>query len=132
MRTASHFDPPPETTPMSDPAASATTPGQLLERIGAELARQADAVRSLHALTEGAETPEAVRLAQTIDTASQVLDEIAGLLAALAPPPGAASDAPLRDPTPLAEGVRLSDLRRTLFDPGTAAAPDTDGDLELF
>ncbi|MBB3999640.1 hypothetical protein [Aureimonas pseudogalii] len=117
---------------MSDDALPATTPGQLLERISAELARQADAVRSLHALTDGAETPEAVRLAQTIDTASQVLDEIAGLLGALAPPPGAAPDAPMRDPAPLAENVRLSELRRTLFDPGAEAAPDTDGDLDLF
>ena len=117
---------------MSKPAAPATTPGQLLERIGAELARQADAVRSLHALTDGAETPEAVRLAQTIDTASQVLDEIAGLLAALAPHGGASPNAPMPDPTPLAGTVRLSELRRTLFDPGHKATPESDGDLELF
>ena len=113
---------------MSESATTATTPGQLLERIGGELGHQADAVRSLHDLAVEADTPRAVRLAQTIDRTSQILDELGMLLTRLASTAGA----PMDDPTPFAELVRLSELRRVLFAPTSEAEADGDGDLELF
>ncbi len=99
----------------------------LLRRMGAELTAQADAVRGLHRLVEGDASRSAAATveAQTIDTASQHLDELAGLLARLAETGGGTLVAQAAlDP------IVLSGLRARLR--GETDTDDEAGEVDFF
>lgn len=106
---------------------SAPSLSLVLERIGQELAAQAEAVRGLHTLVEGGAQPslEALVAAQGIDTASQHLDELAALLRCLAPSAGEALAAPsCFDP------MSLAGLRARLL--GVAEDSADSGEVDFF
>ncbi|WP_062205879.1 hypothetical protein [Aureimonas sp. AU12] len=111
----------------------APTLAVLIDRIARELAREAEAVRGLHALVKGGDgSPATVRLAQTIDTTPQHLDEIAALLARLSSilPDAGLPNAGLPGGM-LASGIQLSALRERLFGGDDAGASDA-GELDMF
>lgn len=98
---------------------------QVIERIGAELAAQAEAIRDLHALAEGLPSNEALVRAQAIDTSSQHLGELATLLQCLAT---AAGDAAA--PETCFEAMTLSGLRARLL--GQAEDAADAGEVDFF
>ncbi|WP_062114585.1 hypothetical protein [Aureimonas sp. AU40] len=110
---------------MSQP--SAVSLSLVLERIGQELSRQAEAVRSLHALVEAGSGPstEALVTAQAIDTSSQHLGELSGLLQCLS---GSAGDA--FAPASCFEPMTLSGLRARLL--GDAEENTESGEVDFF
>ena len=98
----------------------------LLERIGQELAGEAEKVRELHALVEGGQGTQATMVtAQTIDTSSQNLGELSALLARVAALAGGATV----DATCF-ETMTLSSLRGRLL--GEAEAEAEAGEVDFF
>lgn len=97
----------------------------VLERIGGELAEQAEAVRGLHALAEGRPSDETLVSAQTIDTSSQHLAELGALLRCLA---AAASE--VEAPAACFEAMTLSGLRARIL--GQAEEQAESGEVDFF
>ena len=97
----------------------------VLERIGGELAEQAEAVRGLHALAEGRPSDETLVSAQTIDTSSQHLAELGALMRCLA-----ASAGETEAPLPCFEAMTLSGLRARVL--GEAEEQAESGEVDFF
>ena len=121
--------PPPWSRRRADRAAAVPAP-ELLGRVGAELADLAATVERLHVLAgaPAASDPAYVRAVQSLDAVEQTLRNLAGFLAALAPPcPPARRSTPARrsPPSPSPTSPPAS--------PATPTAPaHTHGDCELF